>query len=112
MVADEAAMMELEEKQDKRQLTPAKTPDREPKKPHTTETRTKEEEEEEEETATDVAEMTLIKSDLHSLIMKQQVQENQILYATPWKPKQSKTDWNVQVKPLPSIGWSTKRWQE
>ena len=77
--ADEAAMMELEEKQDKRQLTPAKTPDREPKKAHTTETRTKEEEEE--ETATDVAEMTLLKSDLHNLIMKQQVQENQILYA-------------------------------
>ena len=76
MAADEAAMMELEEKQDKRQLTPAKTPDREAKKAHTTETRTKEE-----ETATDVEEMTLLKSDLHNLIMKQQVQENQILYA-------------------------------
>ena len=36
MAADEAAMMELEEKQDKRQLTPAKTPDREAKKAHTT----------------------------------------------------------------------------
>lgn len=76
MAADEAAMMELEEKQDKRQLTPAKTPDREAKKAHTTETRTKEE-----ETATDVEEMTLLKSDLHNLIVKQQVQENQILYA-------------------------------
>ena len=76
MAADEAAMMELEEKQDKRQLTPAKTPDREAKKAHTTETRTKEE-----ETGTDVEEMTLLKSDLHNLIVKQQVQENQILYA-------------------------------
>ena len=98
MAADEAAMMELEEKQDKRQLTPAKTPDREAKKAHTTETRTKEE-----ETATDVEEMTLLKSDLHNLIVKQQVQENQILYAlkTPCGPRQVE---NVQAEAL-AINW-------